>query len=94
MKPFKGKAVQDETGLWVARQAEIWAQDMKARISRPGMLQRVNEVKTVYDQHGKPICQVKISDFGNTEHVYDDHQDAVVRPNTVKLRPSAPPTGS
>ena len=84
-KPFRGKAQQQEDGLWVARKAAEMARDMKTTKTRPGMVQRSDRRKTVYGPSGRPIAVVKVHGSGNTEHEYDNHQDAVARPDPVKI---------
>lgn len=82
-KPFAGTAAQTEEGLWVARRAQQLADETQATRARPGLLQRRDRHETVYGPTGRPIAKVKVSDWGNTEHEFDDHQDAVARPRTV-----------
>ncbi len=84
MLKFRGQA-NLEDGLWVARKASEFAYDMRTQKARPGLFQRQNRKRTVYGPSGKPIAVVHVSGFGNTEHEYDDHQDAVARPDPVKL---------
>ncbi len=83
--PFRGKAQQEANGLWVARKAAEFAHDMRSQKARPGLFNRRSRKRTVYGPTGRPIAVVHVSGFGNTEHEYDDHQDAVVRPDPVKI---------
>lgn len=83
-KAFNGTASQTEEGLWVARRAQQIAIEVRSTKARPGLLQRTNRTETVYGPTGRPIAKVKVSDWGNSEHEFDDHQDAVVRPRPVK----------
>lgn len=82
---WRGKMRHDpRTKLWVTRTAEELALEAKTARWRRGMWRR-GKKKTVYGPTGRPIAEVRVSDFGNTEHEYDDHQDAVARPDPVKL---------
>lgn len=75
-----------EINLWVISQANAMATEKKnARFIR-GLLQRRNTTKTIYDRYGRPICKVKCSDFGNTEHEWENHQDAIARPDAVEFK--------
>ncbi len=85
LKTFRGQATQDENGLWVTRKATEFAHDMRTQKARRGMFKRKDRKRTVYGPTGRPIAVVHVSGFGNTEHEFDNHQDAVARPHTVKV---------
>lgn len=75
-----------ETKLWVAQNAQAWAMEMKLQKFRRGMLQRKSVKRTIYDQYGNPVAQVKVHDSGNTEAEFDSYQDATARPDPIQPR--------
>lgn len=82
---WRGKMKQDmNSGLWVRANSDDIAKDIKASKFRKGIWRR-GKKRTIYNAYGRPICEVRVSDFGNSEHEYDDHQDAVARPDPVSL---------
>ena len=82
---FTGDAAYDaEVNLWVCRQAEAAADEIRSSKFRRGFLKRKPITRTIFDRYGRPICKVKVNDSGiATEHEFDNHQDAVVRPEPV-----------
>lgn len=79
---WRGKMKQNALGLFVRATTDELAREIKAARFQKGLWRRGRR-KTIYSGSGKPICEVTVSDFGNSEHEYDDHQDAVARPDTV-----------
>ncbi len=84
-KAFKGQATRTAEGLWVAKEAQRFSNEMRSGKARRGLFTRRDRKRTVYGPTGRPIAVVHVSGFGNTEHEFDDHQDAVVRPDPVKV---------
>jgi len=76
-------AYDNEVNLWVTSASEEMAREVKGSKFRLGFLQRKNKTRTIYNHFGKPIAQVRCSDLGHSEHEFDNHQDAVVRPEPV-----------
>ena len=84
-KPFKGVvSIDEETGLLVAKAADLLSSEMRSQKARPGLLSRVPKSKTIYGPDGRPVAQVHVSDWGNTHHEFEDHVDAVARPATLR----------
>jgi len=80
---WRGKLKQDPgTGLFVRATADDMAAEVKARRFRKGFLNR-SKSKTIYSSSGRPIVEVRVDEAGNSEHEYDDRQDAVARPGPV-----------
>ena len=83
---FTGDAAYDaEVNLWVCRQSELIADEIKGAKFRRGLLKRKPTTRTIFDRYGRPICKVKVNDSGSSEHEFDNHQDAVARPSPVKM---------
>lgn len=90
---WRGKMKLDpKSKLWVRAESDRMAEELLVTKSRPGLLQRVGgRKKTIYNGAGRPIAEVQVSEAGNSHHVYDDHQDAVARPEQVKLSAQVDP---
>ena len=84
-KDWYGQEFDPELKLWVARDADVMANEMRSRNFIKGLLNRRKATKTIYNQYGRPIGQIKMSDSGNTEHEYDNHQDGTARPLPIVL---------
>ena len=69
-----------EVQMWVARRAQEVGEEVRSSGFRRGLLKRRRKPITVYDQFGRPVAKVRITDTGSTEHEYDNHQDATARP--------------
>lgn len=78
-----GQEYDPEIKMWVAKKADAMAWEMKGRNFVKGLLQMRRSRRTIYNQFGRPVGQIKMSDSGNTEHEFDNHQDAVARPLAV-----------
>lgn len=85
---WRGRMSQNETGLWVRQQSDLLAVEVKSSRFRKGLLWGGRK-KTIRDNAGNAIGQIRVSDFGNSEHEYKDHQDAVARPNPVSVTQAA-----
>ena len=85
MGKFTGR-VDPETNLAIVRTADAHAEEMQNVPFRRGLLQRTNQRRTLYDQYGNPLADLKVHDSGNTEVEFDEHQDATVRPQPVRLQ--------
>jgi len=86
---WRGRMSQNPAGLWVRQQSDLIAAEVKSRRFQRGLLWSRTRKHTIRDNAGNPIGQIRVSDFGNSEHEYKDHQDAVVRPDPVRVTSAA-----
>lgn len=88
-KQSRIRGVRRESGLLVASESARLAAKQKAERTRTGMLKRRPVEKVLHLPDGRTMV-VRIDDSGTAaEHEFDDHQDAIVRPDTIRysLRP-------
>jgi len=90
---WRGRMSQAENGLWVRQQSDLLAVEVKAQRFRRGLLWGGRK-RTIRDNTGNAVGQIKVSDSGNSEHEYKDRQDAVVRPYPVSITASAAKLGA
>jgi hypothetical protein len=81
------------SGLMVATSeimttSDALAADIRAKKARHGLIQRRPKERVLLLPDGRKVA-VQVDDFGNAHHVWDDHQDAVVRPEPLRLTVSA-----
>ena len=82
---WRGKMKLDpEVGLWVRQTADNIAHEIQFSRFRRGFLRRGRR-KTIYNRAGRPVAEVNVHDSGNSEHEFDEHRDAVVRPKTIAV---------
>jgi hypothetical protein len=93
-----------DTGLMVIDAEKVWeitqtsdalAAEQQATKFRTGLLQRKPREVMIRNLGGpasNTSMVIKLSDWGNSEHEFDDHQDAVARPDHLlyKMRPAKP----
>jgi hypothetical protein len=70
--------------LWVRQNADELAREIQTTKWRRGLWNRGRK-KTIYNAYGRAVGEVNVHDSGNSEHEFDDHQDAVVRAPVVKV---------
>ena len=91
MATFTGtEEYNPEVNLWVCRTADALAAETKTSTFRRGLLKRKTVYRTIYDHYGRPVCQVKVDDAGNSQHEFDNHQDATARPEPIRLSWATP----
>ncbi len=86
MSDLYGQEYDPEVNLWVAKSADAMAREQAEGSFVRGMLKRRKRKRTIYNQYGRPIAQIVMSDSGNTEHEFDHHQDAIARPLPARPR--------
>ena len=89
---WRGRMSQADNGLWVRQQSDLLAVEVKAQRFRRGLLWGGRK-RTIRDNTGRAMGQIKVSDSGNSEHEYKDRQDAVVRPAPVSITATAAKDG-
>lgn len=78
----------DQTAIMCNARSDQLAAEMKATRFRRGILGRRSRYVTVYGPDGRPAGRIHIHDSGNSEHDLGSRQDAVVRPDAIRVRVS------